>query len=344
MSYLVLALGAFLSLCGAFAIYAGYGIIEVERGWATLIAGSVAFSCGIVTLALGLILHRLSSLSALVKSGRGLPLPAESPAPPAAAGSGQRSWPKRSRFATARSFWKPREPISHTVRGTSKSDYPPQKIPTREGLKDGQPGAELPFEPGFAPLGGISAGISEGKAEEEAQKHIDFFPEAEFQRQRKEEPSLFEEMRTHSSPGEVSAGYQESRYKREEAREPDITWPAETVSIGRLFDEKLLSELDSALAAQNEAGKLAAGSLEPESHGPQAPPGEAAASPEPPEEPAAPSGTPQEELAIVGQYESEGTSYIMYSDGSIEARTEHAVFHFKSMAELKAFMESNSRD
>jgi hypothetical protein len=33
----------------------------------------------------------------------------------------------------------------------------------------------------------------------------------------------------------------------------------------------------------------------------------------------------------------------MYSDGSIEARTEHAVFHFKSMAELKAFMESEAR-
>src|SRR5437660_10208157 len=75
MSYLVLALGAFLSLCGAFAIYAGYGIIQVERGWASVIAGSMAFSCGIVTLALGLILHRLSSMHASLKSGESIPPP-----------------------------------------------------------------------------------------------------------------------------------------------------------------------------------------------------------------------------------------------------------------------------
>ena len=70
MSYLVLALGVFLSFCGAFAFYTGYGIIQVERGWASVIAGSVAFSCGVVTLALGLILHRLTRLPAFLNIGR----------------------------------------------------------------------------------------------------------------------------------------------------------------------------------------------------------------------------------------------------------------------------------
>ena len=49
------------------------------------------------------------------------------------------------------------------------------------------------------------------------------------------------------------------------------------------------------------------------------------------------------ELAVVGQYETQGTSYVMYSDGSVEARTQHAVFHFRSMAELKAFLESDGQ-
>ena len=76
MSYLVFALGALLSLCGAFAIYAGYGIILVERGWAGVIAGATALSGGIVTIALGFILHSLSGLHALRKTGQGLtPLP-----------------------------------------------------------------------------------------------------------------------------------------------------------------------------------------------------------------------------------------------------------------------------
>ncbi|MGH6863762.1 MAG: hypothetical protein ACRECN_05745, partial [Methylocella sp.] len=48
-------------------------------------------------------------------------------------------------------------------------------------------------------------------------------------------------------------------------------------------------------------------------------------------------------LAIVGRYESEGTSYVMYADGSIEARTQHAVLHFNSMDELKAFMEAQEQ-
>jgi hypothetical protein len=63
-------------------------------------------------------------------------------------------------------------------------------------------------------------------------------------------------------------------------------------------------------------------------------------SPEPSASPAPVVG--EEGLAIVGTYESGGTSYVMYSDGSIEARTEHEVVQFKSMAELKAFMESQA--
>jgi hypothetical protein len=103
--------------------------------------------------------------------------------------------------------------------------------------------------------------------------------------------------------------------------------------------------LDKALDSRTDDAEPPAEPLEPASPD-LAPPDEAEAgtaavenlSPEPP-----PLVSSTQELAIVGQYESAGTSYVMYSDGSIEARTEHAVFHFKSMAELKAFMESEAR-
>ena len=42
---------------------------------------------------------------------------------------------------------------------------------------------------------------------------------------------------------------------------------------------------------------------------------------------------------MIGRYDSDGTSYVMYSDGSIEAQSETGVFRFNSMAELKAFIE-----
>ena len=44
--------------------------------------------------------------------------------------------------------------------------------------------------------------------------------------------------------------------------------------------------------------------------------------------------------AVIGRYESEGTSYVMYADGSIDAQSEAGVYRFASMSELKAFIES----
>ncbi len=68
MSYLVFALGLLLAICGAASISFGYGIIDVERGWASVIGGAAALSGGIVTIALAMILHSLSGLRALLKA------------------------------------------------------------------------------------------------------------------------------------------------------------------------------------------------------------------------------------------------------------------------------------
>jgi hypothetical protein len=54
--------------------------------------------------------------------------------------------------------------------------------------------------------------------------------------------------------------------------------------------------------------------------------------------PLAPHGPP-EQPEIIGRYEVEGTEYVMYVDGSIDALTEDGVLRFKSMAELKAFFQ-----
>ena len=57
------------------------------------------------------------------------------------------------------------------------------------------------------------------------------------------------------------------------------------------------------------------------------------------EAPATAPETPPANLAVIGRYDSEGTSYVMYSDGSIEAQSEAGIYRFNSMAELKAFIE-----
>jgi hypothetical protein len=58
---------------------------------------------------------------------------------------------------------------------------------------------------------------------------------------------------------------------------------------------------------------------------------------------AKPAGEPaKESTAIVGTYRSNGTVYVMYADGSIEADTPEGVFRFGSLEELKAHIAASS--
>jgi hypothetical protein len=51
---------------------------------------------------------------------------------------------------------------------------------------------------------------------------------------------------------------------------------------------------------------------------------------------------PAATAAVIGRYEADGTSYVMYSDGSIEAQSAAGIYRFASMAELKAYIENAS--
>ena len=53
-------------------------------------------------------------------------------------------------------------------------------------------------------------------------------------------------------------------------------------------------------------------------------------------------GTPPADPApeVVGTYVSGGNTYVMFSDGSIEAETPRGRFTFESLEELKAFVEA----
>lgn len=48
-----------------------------------------------------------------------------------------------------------------------------------------------------------------------------------------------------------------------------------------------------------------------------------------------------DEPVEIGRYQADGTTYVMYSDGSIEAQSDQGVYRFGSMAELKAFFEQH---
>ena len=61
----VIFFGILLALAGGYGLWTGWDLIQLERGWSQFIAGSVALSGGVMTIALGRILAVLTSLKTL---------------------------------------------------------------------------------------------------------------------------------------------------------------------------------------------------------------------------------------------------------------------------------------
>jgi hypothetical protein len=77
----VFVLGLVLIIGGAWGIWRGSDYIQLERGWASVISGSVAATGGVLTLTVGFVLRRLDALhSAFLNAGaRGVGLLSEAP-------------------------------------------------------------------------------------------------------------------------------------------------------------------------------------------------------------------------------------------------------------------------
>lgn len=58
----VFALGIILIVAGGWAVWHGYGYVQLEWGWTSVIAGSVAATGGVLMLAFGFVLQRLDAL------------------------------------------------------------------------------------------------------------------------------------------------------------------------------------------------------------------------------------------------------------------------------------------
>jgi hypothetical protein len=72
-----MAAGLFLAGGGLYAMWTGWDMILLERGWSLFIAGSMALSGGVVTIALGRVIAHLAQLA----PGQPLPEPAKAPSP-----------------------------------------------------------------------------------------------------------------------------------------------------------------------------------------------------------------------------------------------------------------------
>jgi hypothetical protein len=122
-----------------------------------------------------------------------------------------------------------------------------------------------------------------------------------------------------------------------EARNPDVEIDlyadeAEKTSDEKTSDEKI--DVENIIVSTAEAAIIVEPISEPESAPEEAAAEELASEPEEniPDEP--------RPATIIGTYNSGDNTYVMFSDGSIEAQTPSGIFHFQSLDELKAFIAS----
>lgn len=63
-----LALGLLLALWGGAAMWSGWDLIQIERGWSLFIGGAAALAGGAVTISLGFVLARLDRLTQALRA------------------------------------------------------------------------------------------------------------------------------------------------------------------------------------------------------------------------------------------------------------------------------------
>lgn len=68
MKWTVAGAGALLCVAGVYALISGGSIIQVERGWATFIAGAVLLGAGVVVMGIAALMGRIDRLTDLLRS------------------------------------------------------------------------------------------------------------------------------------------------------------------------------------------------------------------------------------------------------------------------------------
>ena len=328
MAYLVLALGAPLSVGGALSIFHGAGIVEVERGWTGVIAGATSLTGGIVTIALGLILKTLLDLrrgGMALQHDRTLE-PIAAASPPAASIAANPHEPDLEGGLLA-AFLAPEPAI---VAGAVRTplDLAAQNLRVASGdaaAPEASPAA-MPVEEAFVPDAASEAVTVASPARsrfrisfktpsdtaEPPSPPIDDHPQA---------PAMDDWLdRAFSSldnepPAAVQPPPDPAPARHPPVRpEPPMAEPARSASLEHQ-------------SATHDVAEVEGPDREPPiSH------------PRDLDEPAPPAAEPPQS-AVIGRYEADGTSYVMFADGSIEAQSEAGVYRFSSMSELKAFIE-----
>jgi hypothetical protein len=336
MTWLVYGVSCLLVLAGAVAITSGAPIIQLERGWAEVIAGSVAMSSGGVVFAIGVVAMRLESLRDMMAIFAALA-------------------PAKMQEQAARPLPVADEPVPTFV------PPPPQSVaPTLSEVEPVPADAMVPLatpSPAAEPDPGLWKRVRRPAIKVDAPSlEADGFPD-----RLPPEPTPFEHPVADASPVEAPPSLPVEPAVPPVAPvsvrpEPDTASTVDTGQLGwlerSLFKSRAQKERDEPREVPASPGRT-----EPAMDLPLREPAftsfpsrdtvEPAPAAEPTSEaaPMAPPTVPADESpTVIGRYQAGVASYIMYSDGTIEVETEGGESHrFGSMDELKAYIASKDQ-
>jgi hypothetical protein len=299
MKYALFVLGMLLIVVGGYFIYAGSNIIEIERGWSSVIAGTTALTGGIITLGLAGVTKSLDDLHRLWVAG--IPRPeARAAAAPTEISDAALLGPMPAGVETAPL------PADMTFAAAEPTPAAPDVLPSPLDKSRLAPG----FGPPPIPLG-PSPAIAALRRRVAEDLNLDF----ESLHPRPPVPSPI--------PTDAAAAPPEPI----EAIAPPLDFIAfeSEESLGHSYfqDDEIVPADESSV-------------IEP------APPlATPVSSPEPVSESV--TAEPSHPLPkTIGRYEADGTVYVMFADGSIEAQSAEGTRRFKSMTELKASFQSKT--
>ncbi|MDX7953625.1 hypothetical protein P7D22_20895 [Lichenihabitans sp. Uapishka_5] len=308
MTWLVFGVSCLLVLAGAVSIISGAPIIQLERGWAEVISGTVALASGGVVFALAGILMRIESIRDTLAS-RTLPMTAdavpalqriEMPAPaqePVPAIVAPAARPEPAAEAPAAEAQTPPAIEPSAVEVKDQALWKRVKRPEGE-----QPSPETLRQHGF-PDRILPDGPTEPTSVDEAPVLVPAHAVPA--------PTI------PAPPAEPAAA--ETAPAREAGQ---IGWLERSLFKGR--PERVEPAMPAYAPPSTE--RLAFAAPEPT----------AAAEPQPTPDLAS---EQHGGATVVGRYQAGSASYVMYSDGTIEVETESGETHrFGSMDELKAFI------
>ncbi|WP_438344537.1 hypothetical protein [Methylorubrum populi] len=326
----LLALSSVMILGGIAAVVQGFPYVRLESGLAMVIGGSTAASAGVVLLGLTAVVHRLLAIQRAVADRRAIaPQPVPAGLPAAAA-----PWADTAPEAPVPAVPEVQPPERPSLVGTGGSGMGGAGIGAAGlaglslgALRPGGRGSEPVFEDPAPPQPSTAEPLLPDLLPEArprptaaddlfgAPEPAPAFPEPE--------PVTLPESSAESSAEPAAEA-------REDARNPAETLAAEPIGLRSSLDEPAPAPEPEAPAAAFEPAPepVVLEPVPPEAEPEHGESGEAAT----------------EERHAVGSYASGANTYVMFSDGSIEADTPRGRFTFGSLDELKSFVNAGGEE